>query len=199
MIYRNHQLPINKTIVLVLLLVIGYISCKNSEKEIDTLEIAKKYYEILDKSTISEITPLLMYSLLTKETQYDYEQAFSQKEYVEWLKWDSVFDPTYEILDIEQKNGVVKAKISKTDKRISFLHEGPIVTNQVIRFNNTKIASIETTEYVVFNDSLFVENRGKLLEWIDKNHPELNGFIHDQTKIGGLNYLKAMELFENKK
>ncbi|TWO30408.1 hypothetical protein E1J38_014735 [Seonamhaeicola sediminis] len=189
----------NKFTVLLLLVTIGIISCKNSEKEIDKLEIAKKYYEVLDKSNVSGIETLLTDSLLTKETEYDYEQTFSKKEYVEWLKWDSVFKPTYKILEIGQENGTVKAKISKTDKRISFLHKEPIVTDQVIRFDKDKITSIETTKYVIFNDSVFVKNRDGLLNWIDKNHPELNGFIYDQTKTGGMKYLKAIELYENKK
>ena len=189
----------NKTIVLLLLLTIGFISCKNSEKEIKKLEIAKKYYEVLDNSNISGIAPLLSDSLLTKETEYDYEQTFSLKEYVEWLKWDSVFDPTYKILEIERENGTVKAKISKMDQRIAFLHEEPIITNQVIRFDSDKIISIQTTEYLVFNDATFVIKRDELVNWIDKIHPELNGFINDQTKAGGMKYLKAIELYKNKK
>jgi hypothetical protein len=44
---------------------------------------------------------------------------YSQSDYLEFLKWDSVFDPNYEILEIEQKEGIVKAKISKIDKRIA--------------------------------------------------------------------------------
>ncbi|WP_303318799.1 hypothetical protein Q4Q34_04910 [Flavivirga abyssicola] len=189
----------NKIGFILFLLTIGFISCKNSEKEVDKLEIVKKYYEVLDKSNVSGIETLLTDSLLTRETEYDYEQTFSKKEYVEWLKWDSVFDPTYKILEIDQENGFVKAKISKTDKRISFLHKEPIVTNQVIRFENDKIISIETTKYVIFNDSVFVKTRDGLINWIDKIHPELNGFIHDQTKNGGMKYLKAIELYENKK
>lgn len=189
----------NKFTVLLLLITIGIISCKNSEKEIDKLEIAKKYYEVLDKSNVSGIETLLTDSLLTKETEYDYEQTFSKKEYVEWLKWDSVFKPTYKILEIGQVNGIIKARISKTDERISFLHKKPIVTDQIIRFDGDKITSIETTKYVIFNDSIFVKNRDKLLSWVDKNHPDLNGFINDQTKTGGMKYLKAIELYENKK
>ncbi len=187
----------NKTIVLLWLLTIGFISCKKSEKQIDKLEIAKNYYEVLDQSNVSGMATLLADSLLTKETEYDYEQTFSLKEYIEWLKWDAVFEPTYEVLEIEQENEMVKARISKMDKRISFLHEAPIVTEQVIRFDNDKIASIETTKYVIFNDSTFVRNRDGLLNWIDKNHPALNGFIYDQTAAGGSKYLKAIELYKN--
>lgn len=135
---------------------------------------------------------------MTRETEYDYEQTFSKNEYVEWLKWDAVFEPTYKILKIEQDNETVKAQVSKTDKRISFLHQEPIVTEQVFRFNNNKISSIETTKYVTFNDSVFVDNREKLLKWVENNHPELNGFIYDQTESGGMKYLKAIELYTNK-
>ncbi len=188
----------SKTTLLLLLLIVGCISCKNSQKEIDKLEIAKLYYKALDNSNQSGIEALLTDSLLTKETEYDYEQTFSLKEYVEWLKWDSVFDPTYEILHMEQEDKIVKAKVSKIDNRILFLHKGPIVTNQVIRFDNDKITSVETTKYVTFNDSIFVKNRDEFLRWIDENHPELNGFIHDQTKAGGIKYVKAIELYKNK-
>tara|TARA_R110002167_G_C12410901_1_gene627904 strand:- start:185 stop:532 length:348 start_codon:yes stop_codon:yes gene_type:complete len=113
------------------------------------------------------------------------------------LKWDSIFDPTYKILQIEQEDEIVKAKISKIDKRISFLHQEPIVTNQIIRFDNDKIIGLETTVYVIFNDSIFVKNRDRLVNWIEENHPELNGFLYDQTKTGGLKYLKAIELYKN--
>lgn len=189
----------NKIIILVLLLAFGLVSCKNSEKEITPLEIAKQYYEVLDNSDDSGIVTLLTDSLLTKETEYNYEQIFSLQEYIEWLKWDAVFEPTYKILQIEQEGETIKAKVSKTDKRISFLHEEPIVTNQVIRFDNSKIISIETTEYVIFNDSIFAKNRNAFVNWVNENHSDLNGFIHDQTKTGGMKYLKAIELYQNRK
>jgi hypothetical protein len=186
-----------RTIILSLLLTTGFISCKNSKKEIEKLEIAKSYYRALDSSDNLGMELLLTDSIVTKET--DYEQTFSRKDYVEWLKWDAVFEPSYEILQIEQEDKIVKAKISKIDKRISFLHQEPIVTNHIIRFDNDKIMSIETTEYVLFNYSTFVKNRDGLVNWIDENHPDLNGFIHDQTETGGLKYLRAIELYTNKK
>jgi hypothetical protein len=179
------------------LLAVGVISCKNSEKETDKLEIAKQYYKILNNSDSSQLEALIADSLLTKESEYDYKQIFSLQEYREWMKWDSVFIPSYKVLQIEQVGDVVKARISKIDKRILFLHEGPIVTNQSILFDKNKISCIETTEYVNFNNVIFVKNRTMLLSWIDENHPDLKGFIYDQTKTGAINYLKAIELFEN--
>ena len=136
---------------------------------------------------------------MTSETEYDYEYTFSKEAYVEWLKWDAVFEPTYKILEIGQENGAIKATTSKTDKRILFLNEEPIVTEQVLRFEKDKIISIETTKYVIFNDSLFVANRAQFLNWIDENHPELGAFINDQTEAGGITYLKAIELYEANK
>lgn len=189
----------NSIKLLLLFLTIGFISCKNAAKESNKLEIAKQYYTMLDQSDHSNIETLLTDSLLTKETESGYQQTFSLKEYVDWLEWDSVFEPTYEILELKQEDQTVNAKISKIDKRILFLHGEPIVSHQVIRFDNHQIASIETTKYVVFKDSTFVKNRDELVGWINQNHPELNGFLHDQTKLGGMKYLKAIEMYENTK
>jgi hypothetical protein len=186
----------NKTIVLFLLLTIGFVSCKNSEKEIARVEIAKQYFKVLDNSDYTKISDWFTDSLTTIEGEY--KQTYSKTDYLEFLKWDSVFDPNYEILEIEQKNGIVKAKISKMDKRISFLHEKPFITNQTIKFQNEKIISVET-EYLDFNEATWEKNKNGLLSWIDENHPELNGFIYDQTKSGGMKFLKAIELYKNKK
>ncbi|WP_394751272.1 hypothetical protein [Spongiimicrobium salis] len=188
----------NRIGILLCFLILGCMSCKNTKKEIDKLELAKRYYEALDTSDRMEMAKLLTDSLLTRETEYDYEQTFSQEEYLEWLKWDSVFGPAYEILDIGEEKGFVKASVSKVDKRILFLHEEPIVTRQHIHFKEDKIITVETTKYEVFKDSIFVKNRTEFLQWINENHPELNGVIYDQTKAGGLKYLKAMQLFEDR-
>lgn len=183
----------NKIIGLLLLFIIGFISCKNSEKEIDKLAISKQYYNVLSTSDYSRMSSWFADSLVTKEGEY--EQVYSQSEYLEFLKWDSVFDPNYEILKIEQEDEMIKAKISKNDKRILFLLEEPFITNQIIRFQNDKIISVET-DYVNFDYPIWERNKKELLSWIDKNHPELNGFIYDQTEAGGLKFLKAIELYK---
>lgn len=185
----------NKILIL-LVLTMGFISCKDSEEEMNTIEIAKQYYKVLDNSDYPKINAWFADSLITKEGGY--VQHYSQSEYLEFLKWDAVFDPSYEILEIEQLDGFVKAKISKIDKRIFFLHEEPFITNQVIRFQKDKIISVEI-DYVNFNEKTWERNKTKLLSWIDENYPELNGFIYDQTEIGGMKFLKALELYKNRK
>lgn len=184
--------------VVLLFIAIAFISCKSENQELRQLQIAKQYYKVLSNSDDSKIASLLTDSLLTKETEYDYEQTFSLAQYKEWLKWDAMFEPKYEIIDIVSEGDIVRAQISKIDKRILFLHEEPVVTNQVIRFDKDKIASIETTKYVVFNDSLFVKNRTDLLNWMDENQPQLKGFIYDQTEEGASKYLQALELYTNR-
>ena len=162
----------------------------------DKLEIAKKFYVAIDNSNSAEITELITESFTTNDDGF--EQKYNGNEYVEWVKWDSVFQPTYEILKIKEENGIVRAEISKTDKRISFLHHEPIVMNEIMQFEDNKINNIKRISSS-FDVEKFVKNRDELVNWISENHPELNGFLHDQTKRGGLNYLKAIELYKNKK
>ncbi|MFH6604579.1 hypothetical protein ACEZ3G_13910 [Maribacter algicola] len=192
----------NKIIILSLLLTIGLVSCKNSEKEknkeTSKLEIAQQYYKALDQSDDSKMRTLLGDSIVIRENADNYEERFSQKGYTVWLEWDSVFNPTYNILQIEQDGEIVKAKISKMDKRILFLHEEPMVWNEIVRFDNNKIVKVERIEYEVFDVEKFLKNRDGLVSWVDENHPELSGFLYPQTKSVGMKYLQAIELYRNR-
>ncbi|MCX2761895.1 hypothetical protein [Aquimarina muelleri] len=200
--YQKTRIRMNKIIVL-LLLTVGLISCKTSEKgrvrETNKLETAKRYYKALNTSDDSEMLTLLGDSIVIRENADNYEERFSRKGYTIWLEWDSVFEPKYKILEIEEENEVVKAKISKIDQRIFFLTEEPIVWYEIIRFDNNKIVKVEKIEYEVFNVAKFLKNRDRLVNWIDKNHSELSGFLYPQTKSVGMKYLKAIELYNNKK
>ncbi|MEM8999446.1 MAG: hypothetical protein AAGB24_04210 [Bacteroidota bacterium] len=174
-------------------LAIVSISCKNKAAQTSKIALAKEYYAVLNTSDHSRIPLILADSIITKEI--DYSMRYSQADYVEFLKWDAVFEPEYSILDIKQVNGTVEAKVSKKDQRILFLHEAPTVTHEVIRFAGNKITHVEINAYVIFDDTIFSKNREMLLDWVDKHHPELNGFLYDQTEQGGLNYLKAIKLY----
>lgn len=184
-----------KSTVLLLMLIIGFVSCKNSEKQIDKIEISKQYFNSLNHSDYSKMSYWFTDSLTIVEGAY--KTRYSKKDYLELLKWDAVFNPNYEILEIEAKYGMVTAKISKMDKRISFLQEVPFIMNQTIKFQNEQIISIET-EYLDFKEATWGRNKNKLVSWIAENHPELNGFISDQTESGGIKFLSAIALYKNR-
>ncbi len=184
-----------KLIVLLLILVMGFACCKNSEKQIDKIEISKQYFKELSHSDHSKISNFITDSITTIEGEY--EVTYSKKDYLELLKWDAVFSPNYNILEIEEGGGIVKVKISKIDKRIAFLQEVPFIMHQTIKFQKEKIISIET-EYLDFREATWEMNKNRLISWVDKNNPELNGFIHDQTESGGIKFLKAIALYKNR-
>lgn len=192
----------NKISALLLLFIIGLASCKNSENAQDEvaarLEVAKQYYKALDNSDSREMLMVLGDSIVIREDADDYQERFSKNEYRVWLEWDSVFEPTYKILDIQEENEIVKAKISKSDKRILFLTGEPMVWNEIIQFEDDKIIKVERIEYEVFNVPKFLKNRDSLVSWIDENHAELSGFLYPQTKSAGMKYLKAIQLYQNK-
>ena len=164
----------------------------------DRLKITETYFAALNESNSSIMKGLLGDSLTTSIPKYEYEVRYSKNDYLEnWLKWDSIFEPTYKILEMQMENGVVTAKVSKMDKRIRFFMQKPFLTNEILKFENNQISSIET-EYLNFDEDKWGKNRIELIRWISENHPELNGFIDDQTESGGQNFLKALELYQTR-
>lgn len=186
----------NKILVSCIVVFFGLISCKDSYKGLDKVDIAKAYYRSLNASEGSERFNWFADSLTVKEGIY--EVHYSWDEYQEFLKWDAVFEPSYEVLKIMEQDDVVKALVLKTDQRILFLNEKPMVTKQLMRFNGDKIISVETA-YVKFDYKTWDINKNALLSWIAENHPELNGFINDQTEVGGQKYAKAIALYQSRK
>ncbi|MGV6831392.1 MAG: hypothetical protein ACWA5P_07520 [bacterium] len=173
-----------------------FCSCNENTKEYNYLQIAQNYYQALNQSDAGLMNAIIADSLLTVEEDYDYEQTFTKKEYINnWLKWDGIFEPTYKVLQLEADSETIKAEVSKSDKRILVLHENPTVWKATIRFTEGKISSIHRTN-VVFNDSIWVANRSKLINWVDENHPELNGFLDNQNESVAEKYLKALELYQ---
>lgn len=184
-----------KKIIVMALCAIGFIACEQSEK-IAPEELIGQYYTMLDTSDYDQIPVLLADSLQTKEG--DYTMAYSQEGYQELLKWDAVFGPSYKVLDIAPlENGMYKATVSKIDARIQFLHEKPIITDNSIKITDGKITSVQT-EYVDFDDETFGNNRTRLITFVNETHPELNGFLTDQTEAGAQKYLQVLELYKNR-
>jgi len=168
------------------------LSCQSIDKE----QLAREYYQALDESNLARIAELQYDSIRVKEGPFT--TTYTVKEYVNWLKWDSVFHPTYKIVEAKVIDDGVELTISKVCQRIAFLNGGPMISKEELHFKEGKIYDLEIKEFIEFDGEQWNAKRGELVSWIDLNHPELNGFINDQSLQGGLNYKKALELFANR-
>lgn len=180
-----------KNLLLPLFLVL-LAACQTYDKK----QLARDYYQALDESNFERIAQLQFDSIRVSEGPFT--TTYSVEDYVTWLQWDSVFQPTYEILDAKLVNETVELTVSKVCKRIEFLNGGPMVSKEVMQFRDAKIYELEIGEFTSFDGERWNSQREKLVNWVKANHPELDGFINDQTLQGGLNYLKALELYQNR-
>ncbi len=172
-----------------------FISCNNKkEASKNKVEIVKTYYNALNNKDINTLSTILADSVLQKEL--DYKIPFNKATYLELCKWDMALDANYKIISITEVDRGVKAKITKSGKRLQFLHERPTIAEDFFEFDGDKIRTLGATKFIVFDEKTFLKNRKKLTTFIDNNHPELNGFLYDQTPKGAVKYLKAIELFE---
>ena len=185
-----------RKITILLLCVSLLVGCNQEPKKMDKVALVEKYYQAMNYSDYSKVTGMFYDSIRFNEM--DNTRTFTNEGYRDLIQWDSVFNPKYQILDIKEEGEELHLKISKECDRIMFLQGRPFVSKEVIRFKEGAIYSIDIVEYIDFNDSLWIANRENLVSWIGEHHPELNGFIYDQTKQGALNYLKAIALYKNR-
>ncbi|MBR9853488.1 MAG: hypothetical protein GYB37_02775 [Algicola sp.] len=185
-----------KKVAIFIFAILVFISCGSNKKEVNKAEMAGAYIEGLNTSNYTQVVELFLDSVRFNEM--DYVRTFSKEGYQDLFQWDSVFKPEYEMLEMKEENGELHLKVLKKCERILFLQNKPFITHEVMKFKEGAIHSIDIVEYVDFNDSLWAGNREKLVNWISEYHPELNGFIHDQTKVGALNFKKAIELYRNR-
>ncbi|WP_420602881.1 hypothetical protein [Flagellimonas sp.] len=186
----------NKVFILLCIATIA-ISCHEKKSEVDKVQIIEDYIGALNEGDHGIV--IESFSDSVRLNEMDYKSVFSKEDYYSLFQWDSTFVPKYQILDIEQKGEDVEIKVSKKCTRILFLNEEPIITKELVKFKRSKIYSITITDYEVFNDGKWSGNRANLVSWIKTHHPELDGFLIDQSKRGALNYLKAINLYQNNK
>ena len=186
----NQSIPI----VVYLLFILGGITSCHQDVGQQRLQQARAYYQTLNEHDYQALDRLIGDSIISKEGEYVME--YSKAGFEVFLKWDAAFDPNYEILSLAMEDQTVVAEIKKTDTRLDFLLEGPSITKEHLDFRDGKIRSVAIVAYLQFNDIVFSRNRKEFLDWMDAHHPELDGFIIDQTETGAKNYLKAIRLFQ---
>ena len=121
---------------------------------------------------------------------------YSRETFYEVFKWDSVFRPTYTIAQLEEKDHTIVASVTLTSTRNTFLENPAMTCDYTILFTAGKISKIETGDCTNVDWQVWSNKVNTLVQWVDTNHPELNGFIYDMTMEGAQKYLKAIALYE---
>ncbi len=170
------------------------LTCQETKPKVNQANLTHQFYHAMSASDLEALASLYKDSVRVGEGPYLNVIAFP--DYQDWLQWDSVFHPQYDILELEESDSIVWVKIAKTCERILFLNGKPLITREALTFQEGKVHSLVIQEYIDYDQEAWVARREKLVAWVAKNHPELDGFIHDQTRQGALNYLKAIELYQ---
>ena len=173
-------------------------SCKSSSDNLTPEQISISYINALNESNFEQIESCISDSLLTMESGYVLTQ--SSEDYYIHFQWDSVFSPEYDIINSRNiSDSSIELILSKTCKRIKYLHDTATVYKTRIDFANNLMIKIDNFELVYFDTLKWSSRRDTLVAWIKIHYPDLDGFIYDQTLIGAQNYLKAIELYNDKK
>lgn len=183
-----------KSIVFILLSICFLIGC--SDNNITHQESVTQFYTAFDTSNYSEIQTHINDTITL--ISGDYKTPYNTDTFYEYFKWDSIFKTSYKIVDIKEQNDTVFTTVSSSSSRYEFLQNNPLRCEFKISFNNGKISEIKTIECAA-NWSVWQQERDSLVSWIDKKHPEFNGFIYDMTMDGAINYLKAIEVYKGEK
>ena len=180
----------------IILFLLFFISSCNDQK-LTYKEAVITYYNAFDSGDFNEMKTVLSDSITI--IGGDYVMPFNQDSFYEHFKWDSIFKTSYKLLEIEEKNNQVYATVASKSIKNEFLKNNPLTCTFKISFESRKISKIEDFEYIGTDWEKWVNERDSLVPWISKNHPKLDGFVHDLTMKGAMNYVKAIELYQNDK
>lgn len=178
---------------IILLVALSVIACKEIHQT--NQEITKKYFEARNSVEFSDVKMLINDSLIVVEG--DHMMSYSQESFYEVFKWDSIFQTSYDIVELKEVNDQVLASITLSSIRNSFLKNELMTCKFKLSFNSGKISKIESLDCLGADWNIWGKERDDLVNWISENHPELNGFIYDMTMEGAINYLRAIELYES--
>lgn len=182
-----------KNTFIILLCGLFVIGCNQNKPT--NKETALSYFDARKSYDYTEIKGLLSDSLIV--TEGDHIMRYSRDSYYEVFKWDSVFQTKYEIVELKENDEQIIASISLSSIRNKFLKNDLMTCQFQLSFKSGKISKIESLDCKDANWEIWQARVKLLVSWVENNHPELNGFIHDMTMKGAENYLKAIHLYES--
>lgn len=163
----------------------------------DPAECVKEYYEAFNNSDYNRVKAVIADSITIIEG--DYIMPYSIESYHEHFKWDSVFQPSYKLLELEELGDQFIATVEVNSLRFEFLKNNPLTCKHKISFKAGKLAKFEALDCIDADWELWQKERDSLVNWINIHHPELDGFINDLTMNGAIKFLKAIELYKKSK
>ena len=183
-----------KSTILILFLAIILTSCGN--QKLSHKGTVTSYYKAFDSGEFNKIKEVIHDSITL--VSGDFVMPFDKNSFYEFYKWDSIFKPSYEVIELIEENDDVIATISQKNTRNAFLKNNPLKLNVKISFVSGKITKIEELDYIDVNWDTWSQRKDSLVSMVKVNHPELDGFVNDMTMNGAVNYLQAMELYDNR-
>ncbi len=180
--------------ILVFLIFVLVASC--TEKQLTESEQLKAYYKGYKNANYESIRNVIADSLTT--VYGDYTTTFTPEHYYEQFKWDSIFEPVYELVAIDEIDDQIIATVTMRSLKLEFLKNNPMTCQYQFQFTSGKISRIEELDCNDANWKVWKQEVDTLVDWVKINHPELDGFIHDLSMQGAIDYVKAIELYENR-
>lgn len=184
-----------KNTFLIIFLVCFFTACNH--QKLTNKETVTQYYNARNAIDFNKVKPLVSDSITI--ISGDFVMPYNNESFYEVFKWDSVFKPSYKIVELQEKNTQIIAYVTLNSERNTFLKTRDMTCQYEISFNSGKISKIEELDCKNVNWKVWEKERNSLVNWTKRNQPELDGFINDMTMNGAINYLKAIELYEDDK
>jgi len=181
-----------KNLLLILLSIMLLTKCWHETQT--NKELVTNYFDARQSGEFEKIKAVVNDSFTI--TEGDHIMPYSLDSYYEVFKWDSIFQTSYKIVKLKDVNNQVVASIDLSSIRNKFLQNDQMTCQFKISFDSGKISKIESLDCQGADWAVWQKKVNTLVSWIETNHPDLNGFIHDMSMEGANNYLKAIELFE---
>jgi hypothetical protein len=172
------------------LVILILFSCqKNDEK------LISEFYDGLNNSDFSKIQRVIADTLIVADG--DWIEKYSKNDYYNWFAWDSVFEPSYLIKNFEKTDSGIFFTVSKQCKRIDFLHGGNLDFNVRATINDNKLSGIYAESYVNMDFAKWGQKRDTLINWVDREQPDLSGFMNIQNSEYAEKYLKVINMYSD--
>lgn len=181
-----------KTRLFAIIILLFIVGCSN--QQITHTETVENYYKARDAGSFNDLRTLVSDSITI--ISGDYVMPYNTKGFYEVFKWDSIFKPSYKLVELEEKSNQVIANVTVNSVRNTFLKNSDMTCQYRISFSSGKISKIEELNCTNVDWNTWRQGVDSLTSWIKKHHPELDGFINDMTMNGAENYLKAIELYQ---